>query len=130
GIRDFHVTGVQTCALPISLPVPARRLLSYNKVARAQNSCLRLYLTGRGLSRLSCRGTACEQPHAVPVGGAVGGRKGCLRLTTDLRSVISPQRQAGGSHGKLRPGHGGLEGLPGQKRLQAGEDDVPLEFPL
>src|SRR5207302_7859820 len=24
GIRDFHVTGVQTCALPISLPVADR----------------------------------------------------------------------------------------------------------
>src|SRR5690606_37174189 len=24
GIRDFHVTGVQTCALPISVPVPAQ----------------------------------------------------------------------------------------------------------
>src|SRR5690606_26810440 len=24
-IRDFHVTGVQTCALPISLPLPHRR---------------------------------------------------------------------------------------------------------
>src|SRR5690606_40952221 len=23
GIRDFHVTGVQTCALPISLPPPS-----------------------------------------------------------------------------------------------------------
>src|SRR5690606_41641544 len=27
GIRDFHVTGVQTCALPISLMAAARRLL-------------------------------------------------------------------------------------------------------
>src|SRR5690606_40061752 len=26
GIRDFHVTGVQTCALPISLPVVAHGL--------------------------------------------------------------------------------------------------------
>src|SRR5690606_40937378 len=26
GIRDFHVTGVQTCALPISDDVPANRL--------------------------------------------------------------------------------------------------------
>src|SRR6266511_2315998 len=25
GIRDFHVTGVQTCALPISRPLPSRR---------------------------------------------------------------------------------------------------------
>src|SRR5690606_39946492 len=24
GIRDFHVTGVQTCALPISTPVPRK----------------------------------------------------------------------------------------------------------
>src|SRR5690606_41192611 len=27
GIRDFHVTGVQTCALPISSPAPPRFLL-------------------------------------------------------------------------------------------------------
>src|SRR5690606_40022602 len=25
GIRDFHVTGVQTCALPISVPTRSRR---------------------------------------------------------------------------------------------------------
>src|SRR5690606_39359016 len=27
GIRDFHVTGVQTCALPISLPTVSARIL-------------------------------------------------------------------------------------------------------
>src|SRR5690606_40746478 len=32
GIRDFHVTGVQTCALPILLPVPQSKSCSIERV--------------------------------------------------------------------------------------------------
>src|SRR5690606_40957535 len=28
GVRDFHVTGVQTCALPISLPGKTKQLIA------------------------------------------------------------------------------------------------------
>src|SRR5690606_39604881 len=31
GIRDFHVTGVQTCALPISVPLPASYIILSEK---------------------------------------------------------------------------------------------------
>src|SRR5690606_39994898 len=33
GIRDFHVTGVQTCALPISLAVPMQAVFREGPVA-------------------------------------------------------------------------------------------------
>src|SRR5207302_6684849 len=33
GIRDFHVTGVQTCALPISVPVSYDRMRSPRSVS-------------------------------------------------------------------------------------------------
>src|SRR5690606_40683511 len=36
GIRDFHVTGVQTCALPISRQRPSRDWLAFVKTARAR----------------------------------------------------------------------------------------------
>src|SRR5690606_40533216 len=39
GIRDFHVTGVQTCALPIYIEDGARRILSFSP---------ELFLTRRG----------------------------------------------------------------------------------
>src|SRR5690606_1421151 len=43
GIRDFHVTGVQTCALPISLPKRVRRLgLQMAIASRAQSGKLTL----------------------------------------------------------------------------------------
>src|SRR5690606_39670530 len=32
GIRDFHVTGVQTCALPISAAVAAKKAFLVNRV--------------------------------------------------------------------------------------------------
>src|SRR5690606_39534245 len=40
GIRDFHVTGVQTCALPISpAPAAARLLTQAAKTPQAQTAC-------------------------------------------------------------------------------------------
>src|SRR5690606_40736955 len=66
GIRDFHVTGVQTCALPISaIPVPVRvrnsRRLRPPPLSTCGSCCgvfrgsgfLSLLVTGSGLSRRS-----------------------------------------------------------------------------
>src|SRR5690606_40266259 len=39
GIRDFHVTGVQTCALPISAPRPATSRGAGGKTSRAARGC-------------------------------------------------------------------------------------------
>src|SRR5690606_41080610 len=44
GIRDFHVTGVQTCALPISEKKSSMRHLSDNQSARRPLRVRRTYL--------------------------------------------------------------------------------------
>src|SRR5690606_39821914 len=55
GIRDFHVTGVQTCALPISFsptPQPLGKLLVYHALALRGPSCrthLQLVQTGHDI---------------------------------------------------------------------------------
>src|SRR5690606_36750289 len=64
GIRDFHVTGVQTCALPISRP---RRGLG----------------TGVALFSPSGGGGWCESGYGVPAGGcAPQAGSGCSSATT------------------------------------------------
>src|SRR5690606_41079282 len=39
GIRDFHVTGVQTCALPISKPIPIDAFQLGSNVAACRGPC-------------------------------------------------------------------------------------------
>src|SRR5215475_10186851 len=52
GIRAFHVTGVQTCALPISRPPAVARSLSTSRPFRwIRDSRSR----GREIGRASCR---------------------------------------------------------------------------
>src|SRR5690606_39633835 len=41
GIRDFHVTGVQTCALPISIRLPVHAHDDLQKVLRARDNLRR-----------------------------------------------------------------------------------------
>src|SRR5690606_16247107 len=70
GIRDFHVTGVQTCALPISAPDPpvwagAQAASSAASPARAQAR------TGRERA-----GKEEERPEGPPSGAVVGDRIG------------------------------------------------------
>src|SRR5690606_40595896 len=57
GIRDFHVTGVQTCALPISVPnldVYGGAMLGYNIVKYSSDgddmAMVNNYGSGMGLS--------------------------------------------------------------------------------
>src|SRR5690606_38736652 len=51
GIRDFHVTGVQTCALPICITTPVGRLSGGNQqkvvVAREMSRDLRLLVAAQ-----------------------------------------------------------------------------------
>src|SRR5690606_13048479 len=58
GIRDFHVTGVQTCALPISSAEPELRQLYEDAVAAgADAKAAANWVTGdvtAGLRRLGC----------------------------------------------------------------------------
>src|SRR5690606_40938403 len=91
GIRDFHVTGVQTCALPISISIhksqgsefeqtfvvlPAsRRPLSaellYTALTRAQGHC-RLYVQGNLSPLLDARRK--ENAQSVLVSSSLFGR--------------------------------------------------------
>src|SRR5690606_41208306 len=75
GIRDFHVTGVQTCALPILTPLaPTRRALfrTFHEGALMANWIPGLRLWGSG-SRLRAKipskmatGTPDTGPEALP----------------------------------------------------------------
>src|SRR5690606_41100284 len=84
GIRDFHVTGVQTCALPIFLR-PRRRFSGCGRRPRGPTSALRtrglrerlrgaLYDRGRGTmgERTTARGLRSEERR---VGKERGGRQ-------------------------------------------------------
>src|SRR5690606_40879705 len=47
GIRDFHVTGVQTCALPILVPLNSRNTPPNSKIrSRPENGCSRIWNSG------------------------------------------------------------------------------------
>src|SRR5690606_39885039 len=61
GIRDFHVTGVQTCALPISRlraaenkspPIAPAVRLSCIRMIHASTNCLKFYYFFRGITLL------------------------------------------------------------------------------
>src|SRR5690606_19269026 len=70
GIRDFHVTGVQTCALPISLP-PSK--------GRKRASAVPPLLTGSQYRRPSRRRYRTPSPQVPLTAGAVrlvAGRPG------------------------------------------------------
>src|SRR5690606_40987021 len=63
GIRDFHVTGVQTCALPISLAVssPGFKLLD-----RKRNFCTDKKISSRSRIAFSRASGASLKPVTVP----------------------------------------------------------------
>src|SRR2546426_7581137 len=69
GIRDYKVTGVQTCALPISgSPARAVSRASYFLQdvwtgARTRRPKVASAMPGAGLARRSPRPTTCERPH-------------------------------------------------------------------
>src|SRR5690606_39723187 len=83
-IRDFHVTGVQTCALPISLAVPGKRdrgvragggaLWLSGAITGAIDTC-----GGRAFGGLRRRVVSYESRLALGCGGACRHRaaRGC-----------------------------------------------------
>src|SRR5690606_39395395 len=90
GIRDFHVTGVLTCALPIS--------------ASACDTALRDAAGGGGRWRAVCR------PVAVPLRRGRGGP----RRAVPCPAAVGPgRRRAGGG------GQGGLRRRPSSGRRAA-----------
>src|SRR5690606_40718875 len=94
GIRDFHVTGVQTCALPISFPNPApwaswrsdsRHLLgsaagfAANRIAGARAAVAARLLFG-----------LCNQPGALQQRGGLGIRSEERRVGKECESREAP----------------------------------------
>src|SRR5690606_41114918 len=97
GIRDFHVTGVQTCALPISPPRGSRAARAYRATApgrRARPALRELGLRTR-LALAVARPPRSEERRAGRGGGA---RRG--------------EHPPGGAR-RTAPPHGGAEGRMG-----------------
>src|SRR5690606_40324624 len=84
GIRDFHVTGVQTCALPISI----RRLPGSASLASDHgiSSAVRRTSTGNGFSRRSTTWAGVSPPPAR----TVTGRSEERRVGKECRSRWAP----------------------------------------
>src|SRR5690606_32462792 len=95
GIRDFHVTGVQTCALPIlrNAPPAAAFMLLYarrrRRVAQALGELSLLErLGGRGLAAFPWRRVLLVVPAAAALGFAtLGPRWGTRDEVTESRSA-------------------------------------------
>src|SRR5690606_14629789 len=89
GIRDFHVTGVQTCALPICREVPgvARGGLRHGRDDR-----------GRGrLERLRAAARRRERCPAATVGAGAGTATTCAaprRQTADCPAYCGAERKS------------------------------------
>src|SRR5690606_39914026 len=76
GIRDFHVTGVQTCALPISPSWPSGEVRNLASSAASSGCSL-------------CVGTARNDPPQLP---PPPGRSEERRVGKEARSRGSPDR--------------------------------------
>src|SRR5207302_6372491 len=88
GIRDFHVTGVQTCALPISLPaVYVPHFIPLESGEQDGRRAALLQLPGERVQRRH-RGRAarCEEVELVPV------RSEERRVGKEWRSRGSPEQ--------------------------------------
>src|SRR5215216_7878573 len=95
GIRDDLVTGVQTCALPISdLPwagVAVRLRVSVRKFFCDNATCLRRICSERlaDVAAVSARRTTRQQESLTAIAFALGGEAGA-RLAGQLGLPISP----------------------------------------
>src|SRR5690606_39827274 len=89
GIRDFHVTGVQTCALPISPRSGGRRSVPRNRAAR---------FVEKGAIR-ACRVGARHGPMLLRKSRV---RRGAASNSISEKRVRSEERRVGegGAHGR------------------------------
>src|SRR5690606_8245038 len=105
GIRDFHVTGVQTCALPISEPSTRRFIIPYS--SRLHSACLIAMSTGSGPGLPMIR--RCMSSRA---------------LTS--RSTVTdkiPRNEQDGSTGKFVHRVCGAAGVPGRGSISLRDGD-------
>src|SRR5690606_40492135 len=85
GIRDFHVTGVQTCALPI---LSARDLNESPEFAGPEYQTMRIFA-----AMIGGAGPAYEMPYAVELEGVGPGyRSEERRVGKECRSRGSAER--------------------------------------
>src|SRR5690606_5947849 len=97
GIRDFHVTGVQTCALPITTIIPLHRF-QYSmdvpvkdkhhapvgrKISAQQAVTDRLYCAGANLRVVRCSGGATGRSRSRLNGRALSCRDAGQPPTSD-----------------------------------------------
>src|SRR5690606_40665462 len=87
GIRDFHVTGVQTCALPISAADAYQRLRDEGVEAFLLSTCLRVEVAvagGDDLARSALQALYGRSPRPVEVRHE---REAFLHLRSEERRV-------------------------------------------
>src|SRR3989454_8846867 len=89
GIRDYKVTGVQTCALPISGIPHGRRVLPARGAAYARGPGLRLRHQGRLLALAAAQATG-RRPPALAPHRTRGQRSEERRVGKECRSRWSP----------------------------------------
>src|SRR5439155_14377336 len=114
GIRDGHVTGVQTCALPISATANARPIALVND--QEQRELLFYYRNDSlGQERYKCLHLFYDQTHVTREGGLKLGGQVNMRnyasgagVSADLYSAWSVTRAAGNVNVYLGYGGAGL----------------------
>src|SRR5690606_40032191 len=85
GIRDFHVTGVQTCALPISFLVELVELVRLLLARRCRVTINAMFNSSSGNAAIWRADR--DEPSRRPVGGAVFfPASDGLELCSDVRS--------------------------------------------
>src|SRR2546429_1103452 len=114
GIRDVAVTGVQTCALPIS-SAPGRRRSCHGRAGRALGDLASI------VKAYDIRGVVPDQLDegvAEAVGAAFARVTGAATIVTmhDMRASSAPLAQAFG-RGAAAPGAGRLAGGPASAAL-------------
>src|SRR5690606_40952885 len=78
GIRDFHVTGVQTCALPISISLFADHPVNKRRLAAGKPPATNVWLWGIG-----------KAPKLAPFTEAYGPRGAMITAVDLLRGLAS-----------------------------------------
>src|SRR5690606_39647799 len=89
GIRDFHVTGVQTCALPISQRLQSGPPPTFLRLTRVDQASLQARVNGPGRQRL--KGHVSVPVQHCPVKGCVRSEE--RRVGKECRAGRPPSRQ-------------------------------------